>query len=67
MINHDMLMKNRKFTGISNYAIYFSKSYLSEQSFRVNLEYFYSNPSNITCGVTEGSNFGIFAVSHIRE
>ena len=51
-------MKKLSAIGISNDAIGWFKPYLSNQLFRVNLENCYSDPSNITCGVPQGSILG---------
>ena len=54
-IDHDILLKKLSTIGFSNHATNWLKSYLSNLLFRVNLENFYSDPSNITCGVPQGS------------
>ena len=48
-------MKSSSAIGFSNHTIGWLKSYLSNRLFRVNLENYYSDPSNITCGVPQGS------------
>ena len=40
-------------TSFSKQTIGWYKSYLSNQLFRVNLEKCYSDPSNITCGISQ--------------
>ena len=57
-IYHDILMKKLSAIGFSNHTTGWFKSYLSNQLFRVNLENCYSDPSNITCGVPQGSILG---------
>ena len=59
-IDHDMLLKKLSAIGFSNHTIGWFKSYLSisNRLFRVNLENCYSDPSNITCGVPQGSILG---------
>ena len=54
-IDHDILLKKLSTIGFSNHTTDWLKSYLSNLLFRVNLENFYSDPSNITCGVPQGS------------
>ena len=54
-IDHDILLKKLSAIGFSNHAIGWFKSYLSNRLFRVNLGNCYSDPSNITCGVPQGS------------
>ena len=44
--------------GFSNHTIGWFKSYLPNRLFRVNLGNRYSDPSNITCGVPQGSILG---------
>ena len=57
-IDHDILLKKLSAIGFSNHTIGWFKSYLSNQLFRVNLGNCYSDPSNITCGVPQGSILG---------
>ena len=56
-INHDILLKRLSAIGFLNHAIG-SIHNLSNRLFRVNLENRYSDPSNITCGVPQGSILG---------
>ena len=51
-------MKKLSGTGFSNHTIGWFSSYLSNRLFRVNLKNCYSYPSNITCGVRQGSILG---------
>ena len=57
-IDHDILLKKLSGIGFSNHTSGWFKSYLSNQLFRVNLENCYSDPSNITCGLPQGSVLG---------
>ena len=57
-IDHDILLKKLSAICFSNHAIGWFKSYLSNRLFRVNLENCCSDPSNITCGVPQGSILG---------
>ena len=57
-IDHDVLLKKLSAVGFSNHTIGWFKSYLSNRLLRVNLENCYSDPSNITCGVPQGSILG---------
>ena len=57
-IDHDILLKKLSAIGFSNHTIGWFKSYLSNQLFRVNLGNCYLDPSNITCGVPQGSILG---------
>ena len=54
-IDHDILLKTLSAIGFLNHTIGWFKSYLSNRLFRVNLGNCYSDPSNITCGVPQGS------------
>ena len=56
--DHDILLKKLSSNGFSNHSIGWFKSYLSNQLFRVNVENCYSDPSNIKCGVPQGSILG---------
>ena len=57
-IEHNILLKKLRAIGFSNNTIDWSKSEISNQLFRANFENRYSNPSNITCGVPQGSILG---------
>ena len=57
-IDHDILLNKLSAIGFSNHTIGWFKSYLSNRLFRVNLGNCYSDPSNITCGVPQGSILG---------
>ena len=56
-IDHGILLKTLSAIGFSNHTVGCFKSYLSNR-FRVNLENCHSDPSNITCGVPQGSILG---------
>ena len=58
MIEHDILLKKLRATGFSNHTIRWFKSYLANRLFSVNTGNCYSDPSNITCGVPQGSILG---------
>ena len=51
-------MKKLSAIGFSNHTIGWFNLYLSNRLFRVNLGNCYSDPSNITCGVPQGSILG---------
>ena len=57
-IDHDILLKKLSAIGFSNHTIGWFKSYLSNRLFRVNLGNCYSDLSNITCRVPQGSILG---------
>ena len=57
-IDHDILLKKLTTIGFSNHTIGWFKLYFSNGLFRVNLENCYTDPSNITCGVPQGSILG---------
>ena len=57
-IGHNILLKKLSAIGFPNHTIGWFKSYLCNQFFRVNLGNCYSDPSNITCGVPQGSILG---------
>ena len=57
-IDHDILLKKLSAVGFSNHTIGWFKSYLFNRLFGVNLGNYYSDPSNITCGVPQGSILG---------
>ena len=55
MIDHDLLLKKLTTIEFSNHTIGWFKSYLSNRLFRVNLENFFSDPSNVTYEVPQRS------------
>ena len=57
-IDHAILLEKLSASGLSNHTIGWFKSHLSNQLFRVNLENCDSDPSNITCGMPQGSILG---------
>ena len=57
-IGHNILLKKLSAIGFPNHTIGWFKSYLCNRFFRVNLGNCYSDPSNITCGVPQGSILG---------
>ena len=58
-INHDMLLKKLSIIGFSDHTIKWFQSYLSNRKFTVNLENSFSEVSNISCGVPQGSILGL--------
>ena len=57
-IDYDKLLKKLSDIGFSNHTNGWFKSYLSNRLFSVNSENCYSDPSNITCEVPQGSILG---------
>ena len=56
-IYHKILIKKMKYLGFSK--ITWFKSYLSERKFKININTSYSSPSNLICGVPQGSILGL--------
>ena len=57
-IDHNILLKGLSAIGFSSHTVGWLKSYLSNQLFKINLENCYSDPSNITFEVPQGSILG---------
>ena len=57
-IDHQILIRKRKYLGFSKNVIAWFKSYLSERKFKININTSYSSPSNLICGVPQGSILG---------
>ena len=57
-INHDILLKKLSIIGFSDHTVKWFQSYLSKRKFNVNLENSFSEVSNISCGVPQGSIIG---------
>ena len=49
-----------KYLGFSKNVIALSKSYRSEQKFKININTSFSSPLNLTCSVPQGFFLGIF-------
>ena len=58
-INHDILLKNLNIIGFSDHTVKWFQSYLSNHKFTVSLENSFSNVSNISCNVSQGSTYHI--------
>ena len=57
-INHDILLKKLSIIVFSDHIVKWFQSYLSNSKFMVNLENSFSEVSNISCGVPQGSILG---------
>ena len=54
-IDHDILLKKLSIIGFSDHTVKWFQSYLSNRKFMVNLENSFSEVSDISCGVPQGS------------
>ena len=57
-IDHQILIKKMKYLGFSKNVIAWFKSYLSARKFKININTSHSSPSNLICGVPQGSILG---------
>ena len=57
-IDQQILLNKMKYLGFSENAITWFKSYLCEQKFKISISTSYSSPSNLLCGVPQGSILG---------
>ena len=57
-INHDILLKKLSIIGFSDHTVKWFQSHISNRKFTVNLENSFSEVSNISCGVMQGSILG---------
>ena len=57
-IDHKILLKTMKYLGFSKNAIAWFKSYFCERKFKISTNTSYSSPSNLLCGVPQGSILG---------
>ena len=57
-IYHQILVKKMKYLGFSKNTITRFKSYLCERNFKKTINTSYSSPSNLLCGVPQGSILG---------
>ena len=56
--DHKILLKKMKYLGFSKNTIAWFKSYLCEQKFKISISTSYSSPSNLLCGIPQGSILG---------
>ena len=57
-IDHEILIKKITYIGFSKNYIAWFKSYITNRTFIVNVENDYSDPGQLLCGVSQGSNLG---------
>ena len=57
-IDHQILLKKMKYLGFFKNTITWFKSYLCERKFKISINTSYSSPSNLLCGVPQGSILG---------
>ena len=57
-IDHQILIKKMKYLVFLKNVISWFKSYLSERKFKININTSYSSPSDLICGVHQGSILG---------
>ena len=57
-IDHSILLKKMKHFNFSTHTISWFKSYLSDRTFKININEVLSNPGDLTCGVPQGSILG---------
>ena len=57
-IDHKILLEKMTYIGFTNKTIDWFRSYLSNRSFKVNVNKTLSNSGNVTCGVPQGSILG---------
>ena len=57
-IDHQILLKKVKYLGFSKNTVTWFKSYLCERKFKISINTSYSSPSNLLCGVPQGSILG---------
>ena len=57
-IDHDVLLQKLYVIGFSKRTLNWFKSYLSNRSFKVNLENNFSQPASVSSGIPQGSIMG---------
>ena len=57
-IDHQILLKKMKYLGFPKNTITWFKSYICERRFKISINTSYFNPSNLLCGVPQGSILG---------
>ena len=57
-IDHQILLKKVKYLGFSKNTITWFNSYLCERKFKISINTSYFSPSNLLCGVLQGSILG---------
>ena len=56
--DHQILIKKLKYLGLSKNAISWFTSHVSKRKSKININSSYSSPSNLICGVPQGSILG---------
>ena len=57
-IDHQTFIKKMKYLGVSKNIVAWFKLYLSEWKLKININTSYSSPTNLICGVSQGSILG---------
>ena len=57
-IDHQILLKKMEYLGFSKNTVTWFKCYLCEPKFKISINTNYSSPSNLLCGVPQGSILG---------
>ena len=57
-IDHNILLQKMVHLNFSDHVISWFKSYLTDRTFKVNINESFSNPGNLNCGVPQGSILG---------
>ena len=66
-INHDILLKKLSITGFSDHNVKWFQCYLLNRKFTVNLENSFSEVSNISCSVPQGSILGPLFLIYVND
>ena len=56
--DHQILLKKVKYLGFFKNTATWFKSYLCQQKFKISINISYSSPSNLLCGIPQGSTLG---------
>ena len=66
-IDHEIFLFKMNFLGFVESTINWFQSYLANRTFVVNVNGEYSNPGNLTCGITQGSILGPLLLLYVND
>ena len=66
-IDHEIFLFKMNYLGFVESTINWFRSYLANRIFVVHVNWNYSNPGNLTCGITQGSILGPLLLLYVND